>query len=298
LSQGGGRPWRERLRAFDFVGHAWLRRAAGRVLGERQAGVLFCSAGRYGQAGGGSMAAGPGLGARRSFLLFLLFGVAVVGCLLGDSSGQATLGETLAAVFPAPAALAASLVVLGVYTLIPTAPPSLGQALPPALVVGLAVGVLTGFYGLIIPPFIRAFAVFAGLAALTYALLWLEHAFQALLFGATWATWRRDEAAQSAPSPAAQGSYFWGEPHRRQKRAEAESGRAHETQARARGRSGRKASGRGSVGRDGGATITAESSTAGFAVAGLAIAGFAVAGCGAAGCGALGTSGVSSDVRA
>jgi uncharacterized BrkB/YihY/UPF0761 family membrane protein len=98
------------------------------------------------------------------------------------------------------AAVFVALVVLVVYRFVPTAPPTVRQALLPALLVGGIIAILTSLYAIIVPLLVRAFTVFGALAALIGALMWLEYVFQAILFGGTWAAWRRD-AARGATGP-------------------------------------------------------------------------------------------------
>jgi membrane protein len=82
--------------------------------------------------------------------------------------------------------------VLLVYRLVPTAHPSLRAALPPAIVVGIGIGLLTNLYGLIAPLLIGGLAGLGVLAALFGALIWLNFSFQMLIYGAAWARYRRD----------------------------------------------------------------------------------------------------------
>ena len=90
-----------------------------------------------------------------------------------------------------------AMVVLVVYRLVPTDAPSVRQAIAPAVLAGAVIMVLTDLYALIIPLMVKGFAAFGAVAAVIGALLWLEYVFQAILFGATWAAWRRDAARES-----------------------------------------------------------------------------------------------------
>lgn len=84
------------------------------------------------------------------------------------------------------------LIVLAVYCLVPTAPPSVRAALPPAFVAGLAIGILTNLFSVLAPLLIGGMAGFGVIATVFGALVWLNFSYQILLFGAAWARVRRD----------------------------------------------------------------------------------------------------------
>ncbi|MDL2334520.1 MAG: YihY/virulence factor BrkB family protein [Chloroflexota bacterium] len=102
---------------------------------------------------------------------------------------------------PALALVVMVLVVLAVYCLVPTAPPSLRAALPPAIAAGLGIGLLTDLFSLLAPLLIGGMAGFGIVAAVFGALVWLNFSYQILLFGAAWARVRRDRAAERAANP-------------------------------------------------------------------------------------------------
>jgi membrane protein len=83
-------------------------------------------------------------------------------------------------------------VVLLVYRLVPTAPPSTRAALPPAIVAGIGIGLLTNLFTVLAPVLIGGLAGFGILAAVFGAFVWLNFCFQMLLYGAAWARYRRD----------------------------------------------------------------------------------------------------------
>ena len=93
---------------------------------------------------------------------------------------------------PALSLLVMIFVVLIVYRFVPTAPPSVRAALPPAIVAGIGVAVLTNLFTLLAPLLIGGLAAFGILAALFGAFIWLNFCFQMLLYGAAWARYRRD----------------------------------------------------------------------------------------------------------
>jgi membrane protein len=86
------------------------------------------------------------------------------------------------------------LVVLAAYRLVPTEPPSLREALPPAIAAGLGIGLLTNLFSALAPLLIGGLAGFGVLATIFGALVWLNLCYQVLLYGAAWARYRRDQA--------------------------------------------------------------------------------------------------------
>ena len=90
------------------------------------------------------------------------------------------------------------LVVLAVYKLVPTAPPSFRAALVPAIVAGIGIGVLTNLFGLLAPLLIGGLSGFGVIATAFGVLIWLNFDFQILLYGAAWARLRRDREREKA----------------------------------------------------------------------------------------------------
>ena len=93
------------------------------------------------------------------------------------------------------------LVVLAVYCLVPTAPPSLRAALPPAIAAGVGIGLLTDLFSLLAPLLIGGMSGFGFIATVFGALVWLNLSYQILLYGAAWARVRRDHEAQRIALP-------------------------------------------------------------------------------------------------
>lgn len=89
-----------------------------------------------------------------------------------------------------------ALVVLAVYRLVPTAPPSVRASLPPAIVAGVGIGLLTQLFSLLAPWLIGGLSAFGAFATLFGALIWLNFSYQILLWGAAWACLRRDLEAE------------------------------------------------------------------------------------------------------
>lgn len=89
-------------------------------------------------------------------------------------------------------------VVLVVYRFVPTAPPTVRAALPPAIVAGVGIGLLTNLFTYLAPLLVGGLAAFGVLAAIFGAFVWLNFCFQMLLFGAAWARYRRDRQKLTA----------------------------------------------------------------------------------------------------
>lgn len=84
------------------------------------------------------------------------------------------------------------LLVLAIYLLVPTAPPSARAALPPAMVAGIAIGLLTNLFGVLAPLLIGGLSGLGVIATAFGVLIWLNLSYQILLYGAAWARLRRD----------------------------------------------------------------------------------------------------------
>jgi membrane protein len=85
--------------------------------------------------------------------------------------------------------LAAVVLVSGtllVYRIVPARRVTWSAAIPPALVVGVSVAVLTQAFSYVAPRVIGAAALFGAFVAVFAAMIWMSTAFQALLLGAAW----------------------------------------------------------------------------------------------------------------
>lgn len=85
-------------------------------------------------------------------------------------------------------------VVLIVYRFVPTEPPTMREALLPAIVAGIGIGLLTNLFGALAPLLIGGLAGFGVIATIFGAIVWLNLCYQVLLYGAAWARYRRDQA--------------------------------------------------------------------------------------------------------
>jgi len=133
--------------------------------------------------------------------------VALIVGTISLSSVWALLDQFVGGLFfwrylaPAIALAVMVLVVLAAYCLVPTAPPSLRAALPPAIAAGLTIGILTNVFSLLAPLLIGGMSGFGVIAAVFGALVWLNFSYQILLYGAAWARVRRDREQQVVAAP-------------------------------------------------------------------------------------------------
>jgi membrane protein len=150
-------------------------------------------------------------------------GFAVVGILAAAILGF-VMATTLASALDAAsavdvpfastlAALAGSVPVLAlisigatlvVYRTLPPRAPAWRSALVPAVIVGLAIVVLTQIFTFLVPRLVGVAALAGSLASAFIALAWLSFSFQALLYGAAWVRVRAESA--SATGSASLGS--------------------------------------------------------------------------------------------
>jgi membrane protein len=93
------------------------------------------------------------------------------------------------------------LVVLFTYLVVPTASPPLRAALPPALVAGVGIGLLTALFSLLAPFLVGRLSGLGLLATVFGALVWLRLIFVMLVYGAGWARIRRDRTRRKSTTP-------------------------------------------------------------------------------------------------
>jgi membrane protein len=100
----------------------------------------------------------------------------------GDDSSSAVA----AVAFPALTALAAIVTVAIVYRVVPNVAVPIRVLVPPAIVAGLGLAILTGVFVLLAPRLVGALEVFGSFAAVFAALTWLSLSCHVLLIGAVW----------------------------------------------------------------------------------------------------------------
>jgi YihY family inner membrane protein len=88
-----------------------------------------------------------------------------------------------------------------VYRALPPKVPRLRAALLPAVVVGIAIVILTQVFTFLVPRLVGVAALAGSLASAFVALAWLSFSFQALLYGAAWVR-VREEGVRSTGSAA------------------------------------------------------------------------------------------------
>jgi membrane protein len=146
----------------------------------------------------------------RGFLVVVLIGGAIVAFVVFVSlaglidaflPGEMPIASfTISVVRSIPfLALIASIVVLVVYHELPPTPPRWRSASVPAIVVGIAIVILSQIFVALVPRLVGVAALAGSLASAFIALAWLSFTFQALLYGAAWVR-VRDEAADRVAS--------------------------------------------------------------------------------------------------
>ena len=132
-------------------------------------------------------------------------GVVVAGVLAGGlwSILAAAAGPIGLASFDIVVGWAAVSLVLAcldllVYRWVPVAPPSPGEALPPAVVAGVVQGLITVSFAYVTPEFVGSLSAFGPLVGVLAAMVWLQLVMRLLVLGAVWSRRRRDGAGRSA----------------------------------------------------------------------------------------------------
>jgi membrane protein len=129
------------------------------------------------------------------WVLLLIGAVLVVIILAGLSSFLETLlPDRLDAMRPVRTLVTSPLTILvfGVlavtiaYRVLPPKAPRWRSILPPAILVGIAITLLTQLFTTLVPFLVGAAAIAGSLASAFVALAWLSFSFQALLYGASW----------------------------------------------------------------------------------------------------------------
>jgi len=129
------------------------------------------------------------------WVLLLIGAVLVVIILAGLSSFLDTLlPDRLDSMRPIRTLVTSPLTILvfGVlavtiaYRVLPPKAPRWRSILPPAILVGIAITLLTQLFTTLVPFLVGAAAIAGSLASAFVALAWLSFSFQALLYGASW----------------------------------------------------------------------------------------------------------------
>ena len=146
-----------------------------------------------------------------AWVLLLIGAVLVILVLAGLSSLIDTvLPDSLESMRPIRTLLTSPLTILAfgvvavaiAYRVLPPKAPRWRSILPPAILVGIAITLLTQIFTFLVPFLVGAAAIAGSLASAFIALAWLSFSFQALLYGASWvrvAELRAAAAASTAP---------------------------------------------------------------------------------------------------
>lgn len=93
------------------------------------------------------------------------------------------------------------IVVLVTYLIVPVAAPGARAALPPALLAGTGIGLVTALFSVLAPLLVGRLSGLGLLATVFGALIWLRLVFEMLTYGAAWARVRRDRARRRSEAP-------------------------------------------------------------------------------------------------
>jgi membrane protein len=140
-------------------------------------------------------------------LVGLMIGVLVLSSVFGLVSATLGDGPLIWLLFPVAALGLMVIVMMVVYLLVPAAPPSWRAALPPAIVAGIGIGLLTSLFSLLTPWLIGGLLAFGVIATVFGALIWLSLSYQILLYGAAWSRIRRDAEIRAGKAAAAAPPY-------------------------------------------------------------------------------------------
>ncbi len=135
-----------------------------------------------------------------AIVAFVVF-VAVVQLIAAVAPSEVPIATTVVSMLrsvPFLAALAIA-VLLATYRLLPPVAPRWRSVYLPAIVVGIAIIVLSQAFMALVPRLVGVAALAGSLASAFIALAWLSFTFQALLYGAAWVR-VRDEIADRAAS--------------------------------------------------------------------------------------------------
>ena len=141
----------------------------------------------------------------RGLLVVVMIGVAIIGfvvlvslaglidVLVPGEVPVASLFISVVRSVPFLAAIAAVVVLFTYHELPPTAP-RWRSALVPAIVVGIAIVLLSQLFVALVPFLVGVAALAGSVASAFVALAWLSFTFQALLYGAAWVRVREEQA--------------------------------------------------------------------------------------------------------
>jgi membrane protein len=188
--------------AFSILGLVGLGWSAGQFYGtlDTAVGRIFSTAPRRGSID----RIARGLVSVMLVVLVVLLGAlatslqALVGNRLPGGTDNDVWSSVASVALPALTALAAIVAVAIVYRVVPNVAVPLSALLPPAIVAGLGLSILTAAFVLLAPRLVGALEVFGSFAAVFAALSWLSLSCHVLLIGAVWTHERVRAVPQSA----------------------------------------------------------------------------------------------------
>jgi len=132
-----------------------------------------------------------GVGLVLLMILGVLAAVFVAGVVTVVVHALELDGEWILTVASAAATLViSSAIVYGIYRVIPSNPPTGHSARLPAVLVGVAVALMTLLYGVLSPWLVSGFQAFGVMASVFVALVWMRLVFLAMVYGAAMARYR------------------------------------------------------------------------------------------------------------
>jgi uncharacterized BrkB/YihY/UPF0761 family membrane protein len=90
---------------------------------------------------------------------------------------------------------------LVVYVTVPPDGPSLRAAVVPAIIAGVAIGLLTTLFSAVAPFLVQSYLALGIVGSVFIALVWFNFVFQILLYGAAFARLRRDRERRRSRTP-------------------------------------------------------------------------------------------------
>jgi membrane protein len=178
-------------------------------------GLLWGASGFYGALQGAMQRVFPGP-STRDFARTRILGILSVGLILASMIAAVVaaiviplvttrfavdLGPLTLVLAPVVACVVATVACLLVYVTVPPDGPSPQEAGLPALAAGVAIGLLTWFFGALAPFLVRSFLALGVVGSVFIALVWFNLVFQVLVYGAAFARVRRDRARWTSRPP-------------------------------------------------------------------------------------------------
>jgi uncharacterized BrkB/YihY/UPF0761 family membrane protein len=138
------------------------------------------------------------------FLIVALIAIIGLAALFDSVDGlDIPLGSAVSALvssIPFLMGLSVAAMVL-IYRALPPKPPHWGSLIVPAVIVGIAIVVLSQVFTFLVPRLVGVAALAGSIASAFVALAWLSFTFQALLYGAAWVRVREGQLVPPGSAP-------------------------------------------------------------------------------------------------